>query len=60
MGFHSRGKQLYWKEIYEFFIVLFEVASRKHKLILSTSKMCIDEKKLRFILSDYTAIRNAN
>ena len=60
MEFHSRGKPLYWKEIYEFFIVLFEVASRKHKLILSTSKMWIDEKKLRFILSDYTAIRNAN
>ena len=32
----------------------------KHKLILSTSKMFIDEKKLYFILSDYSAIRDAN
>ena len=27
---------------------------------LSTSKMCIDEKKLRFILSNYSVIRKAN
>ena len=32
----------------------------KHKLILSTSKTCINEKKLRFILSDCSVIRESN
>ena len=31
----------------------------EHKLFLSTSKMCIDEKEMHFILSDYGAIREA-
>ena len=41
-------------------IVPFETARGKHKLILSTNKMCIDEKKLRLILSDYSVIREVN
>ena len=41
-------------------IVPFENARGKHKLILSINKMCIDEKKLRLILSDYSVIREVN
>ena len=58
---HSRGKQLYWKETYQFCIYLFEATRRKTGIFQQVRcAMCIDKKKLRFILSDYSVIKEAN
>ena len=68
MKLHARGLRLYRKETFKNFlktyfikylkIVPFEAANRKKQVNLSTSKMCIDEKKLHFISFDYSVWEN--
>ena len=72
MKLHVKYLKLSRKETDEFSIILNNLFHRilanqkylrilgKLKLILSTSKMCTDENKLRFILSDFSAIRGLN